>query len=127
MQKSMEIKERTCIICGKSFVPYTSSQVCCSPACSTLGGNRFERENRRYQAALAETADARTKLENKQQISISDAARLLNVSRPTIYKLIDEGTLTPIRISARVIRIPREQLQHSSQKARPTPGKSQTK
>ena len=112
MQKSMEIKERTCIICGKSFVPYTSSQVYCSPACSTLGGDRSERENRRYQAALAETADARTKLENKQQISISDAARLLNVSRPTIYKLIDEGTLSPIRISARVIRIPREQLQH---------------
>jgi hypothetical protein len=44
------------------------------------GRDRSERENRQYQAALAETADARTKLENKQQISISDAARLLNVS-----------------------------------------------
>ena len=95
MQKSMEIKERTCIICGKSFVPYTSSQVYCSAKCSTLGGDRSEREKRRYQTALAKTADARTKLENKQQISISDAARLLNVSRPTIYKLIDEGTLSP--------------------------------
>ena len=89
MQKSMEIKERTYIICGKSFVPYTTSQVYCSAQCSTLGGDRSERENRRYQAALAKTADARSKVENKLQLSISDAARLLNVSRPTIYKLID--------------------------------------
>ena len=33
-------------------------------------------------------------------------------SRPTIYKLINKGSLSPIRISACVIRIPRVQLQH---------------
>lgn len=62
MQKSMEIKERTCIICGKSFVPHTSSQVYCSTRCSTLGGERSERENRRYLTALAKTADASSKV-----------------------------------------------------------------
>ena len=108
----MEIKERTCPICGKSFLPYNQNQVYCSPECSTLGGDRSERENRRYQAALAKAQAKRSKLEKKQQLSISDAARLLNVSRPTIYRLIDEGSLSPIRISPRSIRIPREQLQN---------------
>ena len=77
-----------------------------------IGGDRSERENRRYQAALAKAQAKRSKLETKQQLSISDAARLLNVIRPTIYRLIDEGTLSPIRISPRSVRIPREQLQN---------------
>ena len=108
----MEIKERTCPICGKHFLPYNQNQVYCSPECSTLGGDRSERENRRYQAALAKALAKRAKLETKPQLSISDAARLLNVSRPTIYRLIDEGTFSPIRIRARSVRIPREQLQN---------------
>lgn len=107
----MEIKERTCPICGKPFLPYNQNQVYCSLECSTLGGDRSERENRRYQAAITKAQAKRTQLETKQQLSISDAARILNVIRPTIYRLIDEGTLSPIRISARSIRIPREQLQ----------------
>ena len=108
----MEIKERICPICGKPFLPYIQNQVYCSSECSTLGGDRSERENRRYQAALAKAQAQRSKLNDKPQLSISDAARLLGVSRPTIYRLIDEGTLSPIRISARSIRIPREQLQN---------------
>ena len=108
----MEIKERTCPICGKPFLPYNQNQVYCSLECSTLGGDRSERENRRYQAAITKAQAKRTQLETKQQLSISDAARILNVIRPTIYRLIDEGTLSPIHISARSIRIPREQRTH---------------
>ena len=111
MQKTMEIKERTCILCGKPFLPYNQNQVYCSPECSTLGGDRSERENRRYQTAVTKAQSNCAKLETKQQLSISDAARLLNLSCPTIYRLIGEGPLSPIRISARSIRIPREQLQ----------------
>ena len=95
----MEIKERTCILCGKTFIPYSQNQVYCFPECSTLGGDRSECENRRYQATLAKVEAKLAKLETKQQLSISDAARLLNLSRPTIYRLIDEGTLSPSTVT----------------------------
>jgi hypothetical protein len=29
------------------------------------------------------------------KVSISEAARLVNVSRPTLYKMLNNGTLTP--------------------------------
>lgn len=106
---------------GKSFLPYNQNQVYCSPECSTLGGDRSERENRRYQAALAKAQAKRSKLETKSQLSISDAARLLNVSRPTIYRLIDEGTLSPSVSAPARSGSPESSYRPSSMKARQTP------
>ena len=37
------------------------------------------------------------KLVNNDFVSISEAARILSVSRPTVYRLIREGQLTAVR------------------------------
>jgi excisionase family DNA binding protein len=44
-------------------------------------------------------------------LSISSAAALLSISRPTIYKMIANGEIKAIRISERIIRIKRTDLE----------------
>ena len=43
-------------------------------------------------------------------VSISDAATLLNCSRPFVYKLIEQGQLTVVHLGHRASRIPLEQI-----------------
>ncbi|MDR2926608.1 MAG: helix-turn-helix domain-containing protein, partial [Cytophagaceae bacterium] len=44
-------------------------------------------------------------------MSLSNAAALLGISRPTIYKIISSGELQTIRISERVVRVRKSDLE----------------
>jgi excisionase family DNA binding protein len=43
-------------------------------------------------------------------VSITDAAEMIDCSRPFVYTLIEEGKLTPVDLAPRVRRIPLEQI-----------------
>jgi excisionase family DNA binding protein len=53
----------------------------------------------------------RQKLPSQEFLSISSAAALLSISRPTIYKMIANGELKTIRISERIVRVKRADLE----------------
>ncbi len=83
---------------------------------------RKKRARSKARKARIETSAAREALEGKTHLSISEAAKFLGVSRPTLYARIEQGELTPLRVSSRTVRIPIEQLQVDSQ-LKPQPAK----
>lgn len=111
MESDNNSGKRICQHCGKPFVPRTRTQYFCSPRCSSLAQDKSERDRIKVGRAIEAQKQDQARLSDKQSLSISDAALLLNVSRPTIYRLIEEGKLSPIRLTKRTIRIPMEQLQ----------------
>lgn len=110
MESDKTSGKRICQYCGKAFVPRTRAQYFCSPHCGGLAQDKAERDRIIVGRAIEAQKQYETRLSSKQSLSISDAALLLNISRPTIYKLIDEGKLSPIRLTKRTIRIPIEQI-----------------
>ena len=76
---------------------------------------RKKRARTKARKARIETSAAREALEGKTHLSISEAAKFLGVSRPTLYARIEQGELTPLRVSTRTVRIPIEQLETSTQ------------
>lgn len=49
---------------------------------------------------------AKTTINTPLSVNVSEAARMLDVSRPIIHKLIDQGTIRCYQISDRLLRIP---------------------
>lgn len=41
-------KEKNCIICGKTFIGFSSNQKTCSPECSRINDNRRQRASSKY-------------------------------------------------------------------------------
>ena len=91
MESDNSSGKRICQHCGKPFVPRTRAQYFCSPSCSSLAQDKSERDRIKVGRAIEAQKQDQARLSDKQRLSISDAALLLNVSRPTIYRLIEEG------------------------------------
>lgn len=94
-----------CQYCGKTFIgshPWTRY---CSATCS----HRALKQNKKLLRIEEDTAvvkeRTRSMLASKEYVSISDAARLLDVSRPTIYKILRDNGIEPLRFGARTLRV----------------------
>lgn len=46
----------------------------------------------------------------KQMITVKEFAEALNISRATVYRMIDNQKLNHVRVSDRCIRIPKSEL-----------------
>jgi excisionase family DNA binding protein len=100
-----------CKHCGKTFTAYTSTTKYCSTTCANRG-HKAELRAKRQQADNEEIRErSRQELLSQEFLSISSAAALLSISRPTIYKMIANGGLKTIRIGERTIRIKRTDLE----------------
>lgn len=97
-----------CRKCGKVFERSFGRQVFCCEKC------RREKMNERRRAVrwLAgenvieeKTVKSFDGEKGAKYVSIKDAALLLEVSRPTIYRRIAAGELHPIRVSSRTVRV----------------------
>lgn len=87
MTGSFEYK-KVCKCCGKIFTAYTSTTKYCSATCSKRG-HKAEMRDKRLQAESEEIREHnRQKLLSQEFLSITSAAALLSISRPTIYKMI---------------------------------------
>lgn len=113
---------RKCPCCGSAFTTDNLKRKYCSDTCRNTHQMRKKRARSKARKARIETSAAREALEGKTHLSISEAAKFLGVCRPTLYARIEQGELTPLRVSSRTVRIPIEQLQVDSQ-LKPQPAK----
>ena len=108
--------EFACKACGKLFTAYTSVTKYCSQNCARRG-NKAEKRKERLQLESAEIKERnRQKLLLEENLSLTDAAVLLGISRPTLYKLLRDRNVELLRISKRTIRVRKADLSNLYQK-----------
>ena len=108
--------EFACKTCGKLFIAYTSTTKYCSPNCAKRGYKAGKRKER-LQSESEETQERnRQNLLLQVNLSLTDAAALLGISRPTLYKLLDDRNIELLRISKRTIRVKKSDLSNLYQK-----------
>lgn len=110
-----------CPQCGRSFRTSASRKKFCGAECARAYENEHKRRTVRVRSAILSKQTGAKALKGKEFLSISEAARLLGVCRPTIYKYMKSGSLTPVRKSEGVVRISREQLLRSELKVERLP------
>ena len=100
--------ERICEFCEKKFLAKTTHTRYCSPRCNNLGYKKLKRDSKIHKS----NEDTQQKellsspglsLQNKDVLTVSDAAIYLSVSRRTIYTWLNEGKLKGKRISNRKV------------------------
>ena len=106
---------KTCSGCGTPFTPDNPRLRFCNETCRNTYNMRLKRQRKQARKAEIETMAARETFGGKSHLSITEAARFLGVSRPTLYARINAGELTPLKVSSRTVRIPIEQLTADSQ------------
>ena len=106
----MHTVTKTCSCCGSAFTTDNPRQIYCSVSCRNSWSTRIKRQRQRARKARLDAKTAKAVFEGKANLSITDAAAFLGISRPTLYRKIEAGELQPIKVSSRTIRIPMEQL-----------------
>lgn len=109
-----------CKYCGQTFIgsfPWTKY---CSHQC----GSKAIKENLKL-ARIAEDSEAvmeqrREALSKKEFVSLSEAARLLDISRPTLYKKIEDEGIEVVDLGPRTKRIRVADLLATSGKSAPS-------
>lgn len=104
---------KKCRFCGKNFKAHTTKTKYCGHSCNNKHYKEKERKNnlhqlsgkkreRSYQSILEE-------IKVKEFLSLEDCSLLLNVSRSTIKRIVEDEELTSFSIRSRVI-VKREDL-----------------
>ena len=113
MKNRTEYK-KVCEYCGKNFIAYRYSTRLCGAKCN----DKVVQARKREETKLKYANKPKSKIFRKPKdtihpefLSITATAQLLGVSRPTIYKMIKNQQLHPIRISERVIRIKKSEIE----------------
>jgi excisionase family DNA binding protein len=132
LQQKSEIKEMTkakqsirkiCEYCGKEFDAWKTTTRCCSDYCNKRAYKQAKRK-KVIEATEIITADKKTEkiktdLSEHQYLSISEVARLMSVSRWTVYRYVVSGIIPCIRINKRTTRIKRSDLDLLFENAKP--------
>lgn len=110
----MDTQRRTyrkiCQHCDKEFIAGTSTTAYCSHRCSSLADKQRKR-NERLKTTTREVRELqRQALLDKNFLTISDAARLMQISRTTLYRIIKLNTIPLKHFTDRTVRIAREDL-----------------
>ena len=102
---------KICQFCGKAFTAKQSTTKYCCASCANRA-NKAEIRAKQQQFDIEVIRERnRQKLLSQEFLSISSAAELLSISRPTLYKMIANGEIKAIRISERIVRIKRTDLE----------------
>ena len=97
---------RICTHCGKAFEARTTVTKTCSDACAKRAYKARQR------SAKVETSDQQTKhiieqpmtnLRAEEYLTVDESARLVRISRRTLYRLIERGELAVTKLSSRTV------------------------
>lgn len=100
-----------CVCCGETFTGSCGTTKYCSSICSGRAEKAKKREERLRTKSEEIREQNRQSLLSQEYLSLSSAAILLGVSRPTMYGLINRGALPVLRLSQRTVRIKRSDLE----------------
>lgn len=107
---------KVCQFCGKEFYAQKSTTKCCSDSCAKrLYKQRHRNEFLQQEKTNAAETHKQILLQN-EFLSKSDAARLLNITRVTLDKIIAERNIPLIRTCKQVVRINKNELLQSCSK-----------
>lgn len=101
---------KICQHCGKEFVALTAFTNYCSTRCASLADKLRKRNERLATTSIEVRERHRLALLDKNFLTLSDAARLMQMSRNTLYKIIKLYGIELKRFTDRTIRISREDL-----------------
>ncbi len=109
MASNIEIT-KTCIYCGKEYTAKMLTTKYCSHACNSRHYKQLKREeklnNFKEAAAKPEQYSLHSfeiALQQKEFLSIDDAAKLIGASRRTIQRLISSNKLQIVKVGSRTI------------------------
>ena len=105
---------KVCEQCGCQFESHFAVTRYCSARCANLSKKHKLRDERLQNLGDEVRERERLALLDKNFLTIADAARLLQMSRNTLYKIIKENDIPLKRFSLRTVRIPMEQLKADS-------------
>ena len=102
---------KICQHCGKEFIACYQRTEYCSARCAKLADKQRKRNERLKETQLEVRERERLALLDKNWLTLSDAARLMQMSRTTLYKVIADHGIELKRFSARTVRIARADLE----------------
>ena len=103
--------KKVCKFCGKTFTTYQSTTKYCCASCANRA-NKADLKARKQQSVSEEIKEQnRQSLLTQEFLSLTNAAALLGISRPSIYKIINNGELKTIRVSERIVRVKKSDLE----------------
>jgi len=100
--------EKTCEVCGKTFLAKTIYSKYCSDRCSQTAYRRKKRDEKMEQLRKEKIA---TIPDERIYISIPEAVAMFGVGRDTLYRLIRKGKLPAVNLGERLIRISRAHIE----------------
>jgi len=110
MSNKFEYKN-VCKSCGKAFTAYHSTtKYCCTSCAKRAYGAKLRAKQRQADSEQIKEKN-RQNLLSQEYLSLTNAAALLGISRPTIYKIITNGELKTIRVSERIVRVKKSDLE----------------
>ena len=106
---------KICEECGKEFITLMPTTHYCSDRCSKLAYKHRKRDERLNNTTLEVRERQRLALLDKDFLTLSDAARLMQMSRNTLYKIIRDNEIQIKRFTDRTVRIARADLDKASE------------
>ena len=106
---------KICEECGKEFIATMATTRYCSDRCSKLAYKHRKRDERLATTTFEVRERQRLALLDKNYLTITDAARLLQVSRTTLYKIISQYSIKLRRFTDRTVRIARIDLDKATE------------
>ena len=105
---------RKCLECGNHFTAKTTVTKFCSSKCNSRNYKKRKRNEKVLKADKTFIDSVRTDyklLETKPFLKVTELSKILNVSRSTIYNLINNGTIPIIKVGNRTL-ISRQDVYH---------------
>ncbi|WP_420151916.1 helix-turn-helix domain-containing protein, partial [Siphonobacter sp.] len=112
MSSNIEV-QKVCEHCGKVFTARTTKTRYCSHTCNSKAykaGVRVQKIQLTVNQPKKESGLNLEDIKAKEFMTVKDAAKLLNSSVRTIYRLIDEGTLKATNLGERKTTIKRSEI-----------------
>ncbi|MGZ0014591.1 helix-turn-helix domain-containing protein [Yeosuana sp. AK3] len=104
---------RVCENCSKTFVAKTTVTRFCGDNCAKIAYKKRKRKNKINQSN-AETLKIKLEplevIQVKEYLTVNEAAALLNISKRSTYRLIEQGELQASNLSKRLIRVKRSEI-----------------
>jgi excisionase family DNA binding protein len=105
--------QRICRFCGKEFTARTTVTQYCGDRCAKLA-YKARKKDEKVLASNAETKLIKERpideIKNKEFLTVRDVAKLINSSRPAVYRLINNGIIRGVNFAQRKTTIPRSEI-----------------